>query len=159
MSLLTHALRSIFRPSRGSAAILPPSEDADARSAPAVDEPPAWRLLAGQTGVQALEYADVARPALHRFFGHAPRRLLDIGCAAGAVGAGLKQDIPGLWVWGCELNEHAAAIAAGRLDHITTSARADWGAADLDLLKSVDTVLLLDVLEHMYNPWAELEFL
>lgn len=127
---------------------------ADARGAA-----PAWRLLGDHAGVQEVDYGDVARPGVQRLFGRPPRRLLDIGCAAGAVGAGLKQALPGLWVWGCELNARAARVAATRLDHVTTVPRAAWSAEDLALVKSVDTVLLLDVLEHMANPWAELEFL
>jgi hypothetical protein len=71
----------------------------------------------------------------------------------------MKRSMPGLWVWGCELNARAAQVAATRLDHVTTVPREQWSAADRERVASVDTVLLLDVLEHMYNPWAELEFL
>jgi len=123
------------------------------------EPPPAWRLLSTETGVQDMEYGDTARTNIRGLFGHQPRRVLDIGCASGAVGAGLKQSIPGIWVWGCELNEKQARVAATQLDRVTTVARPEWSAEDIALVKSLDTVLLLDVLEHMYNPWAELEFL
>ena len=162
MSLLMNALRTAFSAARADG---PPSStvevDAPAPAAPNPAEagPPAWRLLAEQTGVQDLAYADVARPGVQNLFARPPRRVLDIGCASGAVGAGLKQDQPGVWVWGCELNAQAARVAATRLDHVTAVPRAEWSAADVALLKTVDTVLLLDVLEHMYNPWGELEFL
>jgi 2-polyprenyl-3-methyl-5-hydroxy-6-metoxy-1,4-benzoquinol methylase len=121
-------------------------------------KPPAWRLLGAETGLQDLQYGDIARPGVQRLFGHQPSRLLDVGCASGAVGAGLKQSNPGLWVWGCEINPQSAQVAATRLDHMSSVPRAQWNAEDLALVKSVDTVLMLDVLEHMYNPWAELEF-
>lgn len=151
MSLLKQVLRSTFAPQREPAAAPEPP------SAPAVG--PAWRLLGAETGVQDLEYGDIARPGVQKLFKRKPRRLLDIGCASGAVGAGLKESNPGLWVWGCELSPQAAQVAATRLDHFTGVPRAQWSAADLALVKTVDTVLLLDVLEHMYNPWAELVFL
>lgn len=173
MSLLMNALRTAWGATRGPAEL--PAMPTVERDEP-LDQPqaqplaqdgqaamsengPAWRLLAAQTGVQDLAYADVPRPGVQHLFARPPRRMLDIGCATGAVGAGLKKDIPGLWVWGCELNAQTAQVAAGRLDHVTTEPREQWGASDLALLKTVDTVLLLDVLEHMYNPWAELEFL
>jgi 2-polyprenyl-3-methyl-5-hydroxy-6-metoxy-1,4-benzoquinol methylase len=57
------------------------------------------------------------------------------------------------------LNEQAAKIAASRLDHVSTLPRAQWSQDELARVRSLDTVLLLDVLEHMYNPWGELEFL
>jgi 2-polyprenyl-3-methyl-5-hydroxy-6-metoxy-1,4-benzoquinol methylase len=127
--------------------------------ASATAPPSAWRLLGIEPGVQEAPYADVARPGVQQLFRHEPRRLLDMGCASGAVGAGLKQSIRGLWVWGCELNEQAAKMAATRLDRVTTLPRAQWSEDDLARVRSLDTVLLLDVLEHMYNPWGELEFL
>lgn len=120
---------------------------------------PVWRLLDAQLGVQELQYNDSARPLVQQMFAHPPRRLLDIGCASGAVAAALKQADPALWAWGCELNPQSAQAAAQRLDRVTTVARPQWNEEDLALLRGVDTVLLLDVLEHMYNPWAELEFL
>lgn len=166
MSLLKNALRTVLAARRApdNESALPgepeaaPDPDATAvRAAP--EGPPAWRLLGARTGVQDIEYDEIARPGVRQLFGHPPKRVLDIGCASGAVGLGLKQSIPGLWVWGCELSERAAQVAATRLDHVTTVPREQWTAADQALLETVDTVLLLDVLEHMYNPWSELEFL
>lgn len=167
MSLLKNALRTVLAARRAPENVLPPEggqpaapdPDAATVNARSADGPPAWRLLRAQTGVQDLEYGEIARPGVRQLFGHEPRRLLDIGCASGAVGLGLKQSSPGLWVWGCELNERAAQLAATRLDHVTTVPREQWNAADEALLGTVDTVLLLDVLEHMYNPWNELEHL
>jgi 2-polyprenyl-3-methyl-5-hydroxy-6-metoxy-1,4-benzoquinol methylase len=168
VSLLLNAVRSIMAARREVAAGLPEvsREEAESDAADSVpdDVPgesagPAWRLLSGQTGVQEAEYADIPRDGVRHLFRHEPRRLLDIGCASGAVAAGLKKSNPGLWAWGCELNANAAQIAATRLDHVTAAPRAAWTAEDLARVKTIDTVLLLDVLEHMYNPWAELEFL
>lgn len=152
MSMLSNVVRSVF-------AARNPQPGTQPEPAAASAPPPAWRLLGSETGVQELQYGDIARPGVQRLFGRPPRRLLDIGCASGAVGAGLKQSIPGLWVWGCELNQEAAQAAAARLDHVTAVPRAQWSPEDEALVGTIDTVLLLDVLEHMYNPWAELEFL
>lgn len=165
MSLLMNALRTAWGAARAPAELpaMPTVEVDEPQSetvqAPTPGGPPAWRLLSDHTGVQDHAYADLPRPGVQHLLARPPRRLLDIGCASGAVAAGMKKDIPGLWAWGCELNAQTAQVAASRLDHVTTVPREQWGASDLALLKTVDTVLLLDVLEHMYNPWAELEFL
>ena len=167
MSVLKSMLRTVWAapaapaPASGEAGdpagqALPGEEPASGETAmPA----PAWHLLGRQAGVQELDYGDIARPGLQKLFARTPRRLLDIGCASGAVGAGLKKAKPGLWVWGCELNERAAQVAAGRLDRVTTRPRTEWTPEEVALLRDVDTVLLLDVLEHMVNPWDELAFL
>jgi SAM-dependent methyltransferase len=120
---------------------------------------PAWRLLDTQLGVQEHEYNDSTRPLVQQMFARPPRRLLDIGCSTGAVAGALKQADPVLWAWGCEPNTHTAEAARKRLDRVTTAPRPEWSDEDKSLLATIDTVLLLDVLEHMYNPWAELEFL
>lgn len=165
MSLLMNALRTAWGATRAPAE-LPPMPTVEPDEPPRETEQalvpaslPAWRLLADHTGVQDMAYADLPRPGVQRLLARPPRRLLDIGCASGGIAAGMKKDFPGLWAWGCELNAQTAQVAASRLDHVTTVPREQWGASDLALLKTVDTVLLLDVLEHMYNPWAELEFL
>jgi len=168
MSLLMNAIRTVIAarnplpasgelPAAGAGDAQPP----DARvPGPAVaGEPPAWHQLSAQTGIQDQDYGEHGRPGVQALFGHAPRRLLDVGCATGAVGATLKKLIPGLWVWGCELNAQAAQVAAGRLDRVSDRPREQWTPDEQALVGSVDTVLLLDVLEHMYNPWAELQFL
>jgi methylase of polypeptide subunit release factors len=96
--------------------------------------------------VQTQDYPDAAREEVHALFARPPRRLLDTGCASGAVAAGVKRADPGTWAWGCELNPHAAAIAGQRLDHVTTLPIEQWSPQDIERLRSVDTVLLLDVL-------------
>jgi 2-polyprenyl-3-methyl-5-hydroxy-6-metoxy-1,4-benzoquinol methylase len=166
MSLLMNALRTAFGavrtqnapPGEGFAAVANDPGPPASGEMPSDDEP-VWRLLGAQMGVQEISYLDKPRPGVQALFGHAPRRLLDIGCAAGATAADLKRQDPALWAWGCELSPEAAAIAATRLDHVTAVARPEWNAEDVAQVRTVDTVLLLDVLEHMFNPWAELEFL
>lgn len=169
MSLLKNLLSSAFASSRSGphrANRTPATETGTVRDPPA--EPVAgavpgtgfvWRLLDEEAGVQDFAYPDNPRKDVHVLLGREPRRVLDVGCATGAVGLGLKQAFPGVWVWGCELSLRAAQVARGRLDHMTVQPRERWSAADLALLETVDTVMLLDVLEHMVNPWAELRFL
>lgn len=118
-----------------------------------------WLSLGNQAGVQTFEYENNPRKDVHGLFSHSPQRVLDIGCAAGFVGRGVKEAYPGAWVCGCELDLNAAAVARGNLDKVITKPLQEWSADELALLGEVDTVLLLDVLEHMNNPWAELQFI
>lgn len=161
MTLLKSVLKSAFgsrtQPAPQPVPASPPVASSAPAPAPAPDH--VWNLLDPETGVQASDYPDNPRTDIHALFGHPPRRVLDVGCAAGAVGLGIKQAFPGAWVWGCELNHKAAQLAKGRLDHVSEVPREQWTAGDLALVNQLDTVLLLDVLEHMYNPWAELKFL
>jgi 2-polyprenyl-3-methyl-5-hydroxy-6-metoxy-1,4-benzoquinol methylase len=125
-------------------------------AAPVTTGVAAWQSLAGTTGVQVAEYPDAPRINIRQLFVHKPQRVLDIGCATGAVSFGLKETY-GAWTWGCELDTVAAQRARSRLDRVTTRPLDQWSGEDLELLSTVDTVLLLDVLEHMYNPWAQLQ--
>jgi 2-polyprenyl-3-methyl-5-hydroxy-6-metoxy-1,4-benzoquinol methylase len=164
MSLLINLLR-VLLPGKPRTAVTNIPERLDAprvgpsSAAPVPDAAPAWRQLGAETGVQQISYGEFVHPGVPALFGRPPRRLLDIGCGSGAMAASLKQSMPGLWAWGCELSPWAQQLAAARLDHFTAVPRAQWCLEDIALLSSIDTVLLLDVLEHMYNPWAELEFL
>jgi 2-polyprenyl-3-methyl-5-hydroxy-6-metoxy-1,4-benzoquinol methylase len=117
-----------------------------------------WQNL-GKTGtLEDFLYDENERHEIRAQFAHAPRRVLDVGCAGGAVGFGLKRDF-NAYVWGVELNQVAATNAAARLDLVTQTPLELCDEAMLAQLKTIDTVLLLDVLEHMYNPWALLQFL
>lgn len=163
MSLLKNIFRSALapaapQPATGASAGMVQIGSAELPGARESSEA-TWRLLSAETGVQSSDYGDIARPGVASLFRYPPRRLLDIGCSSGAVGAGLKEADPSLWVWGCELNAQSADAAARRLDIVTRTPLGQWTDADVDRLRTVDTVLLLDVLEHMYNPWAQLEML
>lgn len=57
------------------------------------------------------------RPEMRPFVPAAARRILDVGCGAGAFAAALKRERPGAEVWGVEPEEHAHAHAAKVLDH------------------------------------------
>jgi SAM-dependent methyltransferase len=118
-----------------------------------------WLGLGSYAGLQAFEYENNPRKDVHALFYHPPRRVLDVGCAAGFVGSGIKEVYSGAWVCGCELDEGAAAVARVNLDKVVTKPLQEWRGDELALLADVDTVLLLDVLEHMNNPWAELQFI
>jgi methionine biosynthesis protein MetW len=84
-------------------------------------------------------------------------RVLDLGCASGALGAALKQR-QDCEVVGVELDPGYAADAARRLDRVVRGdldvlAASDEALADLG---RYDCVVAADVLEHLRDPWLVL---
>ena len=117
-----------------------------------------WKTLSDTGTHEHMEYVENERHEIREQFDHVPQRVLDVGCAGGGVGFGLKRDY-NAFVWGVELNKIAAAHAATRLDKVSTIPLEQFTNEDIALLKTIDTVCLLDVLEHMYHPWSALSFL
>jgi 2-polyprenyl-3-methyl-5-hydroxy-6-metoxy-1,4-benzoquinol methylase len=97
------------------------------------------------------------RPEVQALVPRTARRVLDLGCSSGALGAALKarQDCQ---VVGVELDPDYATDAAGRLDEVLTADVQELaGAEDLeDRLGRFDVLLCADVLEHLVDPWAAL---
>jgi SAM-dependent methyltransferase len=84
-----------------------------------------------------------------------PRRVLEVGCAAGVSGAAVRRRHPACEVIGVEVDAGAAARAAGRLDRVLVGdvERLDLEAAGVEA-GSLDALLYADVLEHLRDPWA-----
>jgi len=102
-------------------------------------------------------YHDHARKELLALLEWPPRRVLDVGCATGATGELLKAAWPDAHVTGIELNRAAAARAVGRIDQVIGEKleNIDFAAEGI-VPGSIDTVILADVLEHLYDPWDAL---
>jgi methionine biosynthesis protein MetW len=80
------------------------------------------------------------------------RRVLDLGCASGALGAALKErgDVE---VVGIELDPSYAAAAAEVYDRVV---QADVQDVPTDLGR-FDCLVAADVLEHLADPWSALD--
>jgi len=113
--------------------------------------------------VEALERAkrawsyENARPDVQALVPTSARRVLDLGCASGALGAALKarQDVE---VVGVDVQEAYAADARRRLDRVVVGdveelMRRDGLEADLGRF---DCLIAADVLEHLRDPWTTL---
>lgn len=97
------------------------------------------------------DYYSHSRPEVRALVPRTARVIVDVGCGAGAVGAALKEDIPGAEVRGIEQHLEAAAEAARRLDDVAVLSAeggmpASWPAPDC--------VIFADVLEHLVDPWT-----
>ncbi|HEY2056491.1 MAG TPA: class I SAM-dependent methyltransferase [Solirubrobacterales bacterium] len=95
-------------------------------------------------------YFEFDRPELRALVPSEARRVLDVGCGAGAFGAALREE-RGIEVMGLELFPDAAARARERLDAVVEA-----NLDDLDDLPfergSFDAIVFGDVLEHLRDP-------
>jgi len=97
-------------------------------------------------------YFTHSRPEMHPFVPDDAKRILDIGCGAGAFGAALKAKRKGLSVTGVELDPDAAEAARAHLDEVVTG---DAASAVPRLSEQrFDVIALNDVLEHVVEPEA-----
>lgn len=116
-----------------------------------------WQTLLDVENSDASQYHNWARTQLFPLFGHPPRCLLDIGCGAGATGKAVKDAYPEATVFGVEVNRAAVEVARTRIDRVMLG---KFEEVDLEAEGvqpgSIDTVIVADVLEHMYDPWGVL---
>lgn len=93
------------------------------------------------------------RPDILQLMPPSPKRVLDVGCSDGTLGASIKQHWPGATVVGMELSEQMGAVAAERLDQVLIGdIEASNALAGVDGQK-FDVVIFADILEHLRDPW------
>lgn len=93
-----------------------------------------------------------ARPELQARVPSEARRILDLGCASGALGAALRAR-QGCEVVGVERDPAYAEAAATVLDRVVVG---DLEAVDLGSLGPFDCVIAGDILEHLVDPFRVL---
>jgi 2-polyprenyl-3-methyl-5-hydroxy-6-metoxy-1,4-benzoquinol methylase len=92
-----------------------------------------------------------ARPELASLVPSGARRVLDVGCGEGALGATLEE--LGIRVTGVEPDDRAARAAARRLSRVhPVGVESAWS----ELEGGFDTVIAADVLEHLEDPLSVL---
>ena len=117
---------------------------------------PVWQTHLASDLAFDPQYHQNPRVEVASFINEPPGVVLDIGCGGGATGKLIKEKFPGTRVIGVELNPHAAAYARQFLDDVVCAS-----IDEVDLKQhvgevAIGTVLLLDVLEHLYDPWRAL---
>lgn len=99
-------------------------------------------------------YYHFTRPELVALVPEGAKRVLDVGCAAGMMGAALKER-GSVEVIGVEINPAVAHEAANRLDKVIVG---DVEEVTLPYPEGYfDAIVLGDVLEHLRDPWALLK--
>ena len=117
---------------------------------------PVWKTHLGSAVPFDPSYHRNRRPEIASFITEPPGVVLDVGCGGGATGKLLKEKFPGTRVIGIEVNPRAAEYAGQFLDQVICAGIDDVNLADHAPGVAIGTVLLLDVLEHLYDPWRAL---
>ncbi|HEX8013173.1 MAG TPA: methyltransferase domain-containing protein [Casimicrobiaceae bacterium] len=115
-----------------------------------------WKTHLGDCVAYDPRYHDNARVEIASFIDEAPGLVLDVGCGGGATGKLLKQKFPGTSVVGIESNPRAAEQARAFLDDVIEEPIETAPVLERLHGAHIDLVLLLDVLEHLYDPWRSL---
>jgi 2-polyprenyl-3-methyl-5-hydroxy-6-metoxy-1,4-benzoquinol methylase len=115
-----------------------------------------WQTHLGTDVSFDSQYHQSERSEIASFFSESPGTVLDIGCGGGGTGKLIKQKFPGTRVIGIELNRHAAEHARQHLDLVICEDIDTLDLAEHIGTTRIDAVLLLDVLEHLYDPWKAL---
>lgn len=97
---------------------------------------------------------ETERTDVQAFVPRSAKRILDLGCSSGALGAALKAR-QGAEVIGVEVSSVYAAEAASRLDEVICADVAEALDGPTELGK-FDCVIAADVLEHLVDPWNAL---
>ena len=101
-------------------------------------------------------YHQNPRTEIASFLNDPPGVVLDIGCGGGATGKLVKEKFRGTRVIGIESNPQAAEHARQFLDDVVCANIDDVNLAEHVGNVAIGTVLLLDLLEHLYDPWRAL---
>lgn len=116
----------------------------------------AWQTHLGHEVDFDPVYHENARTEIASFLDEPPGLVLDIGCGGGATGRLVKEKFPGTRVVGIELNTKAAEYARRFLDDVICERIESVDLAARLGGQPIGTVLLLDVLEHLEDPWRAL---
>jgi SAM-dependent methyltransferase len=118
---------------------------------------PIWKTHLGDEVPYDAQYHDNMRVEIASFISEPPALVLDIGCGGGATARLIKKKFPGTRVIGIELNPQAADHARAFVDDVICGNLFDVQMSDRLGNARVDLVLLLDVLEHLFDPWRALQ--
>lgn len=104
----------------------------------------------GLAGLEKTIYEGMQRPEVEAIIPGGARRILDVGCGAGNLGAALKLRSTECEVTGIEMSPTLAELSRRRLDQVLVGKVED----QLDHLpdRYYDCAVFADVLEHMIDP-------
>jgi SAM-dependent methyltransferase len=102
---------------------------------------------------KAREYFGAVRTDILPLLPPSMDRVVEIGCGSGDTLAYLKASGRTRWAAGVELFPEAAALARERVDRLYEGNIETLPLDDIEP-GSVDAILCLDVLEHLFDPWA-----
>lgn len=93
------------------------------------------------------------RPDISSRVPHTAKRILDVGCSNGSLGAALRAMIPGCVVEGIEYDAAFCKEAADKLDRAMQGDlnHFDWNAHFTGPV--FDCMIFADILEHLVDPW------
>src|SRR3954469_17212980 len=95
-----------------------------------------------------------SRPDVTALVPPSARRILDVGCSDGSLGASLRGH--GAEVWGIEYDAGFASIAETRLDRVFQGDAVNV-VPQLEAQDPFDVIVCADVLEHLAEPAAVLQ--
>jgi SAM-dependent methyltransferase len=101
-------------------------------------------------------YFDTLRDEIEPLVPPNPSMVMDIGCGEGVTSRWLKRIRPNITTIGVEIDPSVAAVAASAVDRVLVVDLNQGLGALADYEGRVELLLLLDVLEHLQDPWARL---